>query len=274
MIKLCKDAGLLVVAGGPLFTVEHEHFPDVDHFVLNEAELTLPGFLLDLFWGRAKRVYSTDRFADIEQTPVPRWDLLELDQYASMSVQYSRGCPFNCDFCNVTALLGRTPRNKSAPQMIAELDALYAQGRPDGCGKAFPGTTCGRHDEHHAGHDPGVFARRIQEHPEEHLFARGVLCQGDHLFARVQPAEQYKSMANPALFRKPGGPFSIHSPPGHSGQGKIQVMEAVLLDPVPASKGSAAGRDPGHLRLSFPTCLRIAGVVGPHCREPGATPVM
>lgn len=127
-IKLCKDAGLLVVAGGPLFTVEHEHFPEVDHFVLNEAELTLPEFLLDLSMGRAKRVYATDRFADIEQTPVPRWDLLELDQYASMSVQYSRGCPFSCDFCNVTALLGRTPRNKSAPQVIAELDSLYANG--------------------------------------------------------------------------------------------------------------------------------------------------
>lgn len=127
-IKLCKDADLLVVAGGPLFTVEHEQFPEVDHFVLNEAELTLPEFLQDLAQGQARRVYFSDKYADIEQTPVPRWDLLELKQYASMSVQYSRGCPFNCDFCNVTALLGRTPRNKSAPQMIAELDSLYANG--------------------------------------------------------------------------------------------------------------------------------------------------
>ncbi|WP_245590016.1 B12-binding domain-containing radical SAM protein [Desulfonatronum lacustre] len=127
-IKLCKDADLLVVAGGPLFTVEHEQFPEVDHFVLNEAELTLPEFLRDLAQGRARRVYSSDAYADIEQTPIPRWDLLELKQYASMSVQYSRGCPFSCDFCNITALLGRTPRNKSAPQMIAELDGLYANG--------------------------------------------------------------------------------------------------------------------------------------------------
>ncbi|HDQ40617.1 MAG TPA: DUF4070 domain-containing protein [Desulfonatronum sp.] len=127
-IKRCKEAGLTVVAGGPLFTVEHEHFPEVDHFVLNEAELTLPEFLKDLAKGRAKRIYSSDTYADIEKAPAPRWDLLEMKQYASMSVQYSRGCPFNCEFCNITALLGRTPRNKSAPQMIAELDSLYNQG--------------------------------------------------------------------------------------------------------------------------------------------------
>lgn len=128
VINRCMEAGLKVVAGGPLFTVEHEHFPEVDYFVLNEAELTLPEFLKDLDQGRPKRIYSTDKYADTDQTPIPRWDLLELKHYATMSVQYSRGCPFNCDFCNITALLGRTPRNKSAPQMIAELDSLYAQG--------------------------------------------------------------------------------------------------------------------------------------------------
>jgi radical SAM superfamily enzyme YgiQ (UPF0313 family) len=128
VINRCMEAGLKVVAGGPLFTVEHEHFPEVDYFVLNEAELTLPEFLKDLDQGRPKRIYSTDKYADMGQTPIPRWDLLELKHYATMSVQYSRGCPFNCDFCNITALLGRTPRNKSASQMIAELDSLYAQG--------------------------------------------------------------------------------------------------------------------------------------------------
>ncbi len=127
-IRTCKDAGLTVVAGGPLFTMEHEHFPEVDHFVLNEAELTLPEFLRDLALGQARRIYASDAYADIGQTPAPRWDLLELDQYVTMSVQYSRGCPFDCDFCNVTALLGRIPRNKGAAQLIAELDSLYAQG--------------------------------------------------------------------------------------------------------------------------------------------------
>lgn len=127
-IRKCLEAGLKVVAGGPLFTVEHEHFPEVDHFVLNEAELTLPEFLKDLDQGRAKRIYTTDQFADMDQTPLPRWDLLELKHYAIMSIQYSRGCPFNCDFCNITALLGRTPRNKSPSRIIAELDSLYALG--------------------------------------------------------------------------------------------------------------------------------------------------
>jgi len=132
VICRCKEMGIKVVAGGPLFTGEYEDFPEVDHFVLNEAELTLPPFLEDLARGMPQRVYRTDAFADIRQTPVPRWDLLDLRRYATMSVQFSRGCPFNCDFCNVTALLGHKVRTKTAEQIIAELDALYALGWRDG----------------------------------------------------------------------------------------------------------------------------------------------
>jgi len=132
VIARCKEAGVKVVAGGPLFTSEHEDFPEVDHFVLNEAELTLPPFLEDLARGIPQRLYRTDAFADIRQTPAPRWELLDLPRYATMSVQFSRGCPFNCDFCNVTALLGHKVRTKTAEQIIAELDALYALGWRDG----------------------------------------------------------------------------------------------------------------------------------------------
>ena len=128
LIARCKEAGLTVVAGGPLFWSEHEQFPDVDHLVLNEAELILPQFLDDLAAGRAQRVYRTDDFADIRQTPAPLWELADLSRYASLSVQYSRGCPFHCDFCNVTALFGHRPRTKSADQIIAELDSMYALG--------------------------------------------------------------------------------------------------------------------------------------------------
>jgi len=127
-IKRCKRAGLTVVAGGPLFVGEHEQFPDVDHFVLNEAETTLPPFLADLAAGHPQRIYATAEFPDIRQTPVPLWQLADLRQYDTVSIQFSRGCPFNCDFCNITALLGHKPRTKTADQIIAELGNLYAIG--------------------------------------------------------------------------------------------------------------------------------------------------
>jgi radical SAM superfamily enzyme YgiQ (UPF0313 family) len=128
LIARCKKAGVKVVAGGPLFTMEHGRFPEVDHFVLNEAELTLPLFLADLAHGRAQRLYATSEFPDIRQTPVPLWHLAKLKHYDTVSLQFSRGCPFSCDFCNVTAMLGHRPRLKTAAQIIAELDALYAIG--------------------------------------------------------------------------------------------------------------------------------------------------
>jgi radical SAM superfamily enzyme YgiQ (UPF0313 family) len=128
LIARCKEAGVKVVAGGPLFTMEHANFPDVDHFVLNEAELTLPPFLADLANHCAQHIYTTTEYPNIQQTPIPLWKLANLKQYDSVSIQFSRGCPFSCDFCNVTALLGHRPRLKTAMQIIAELDSLYALG--------------------------------------------------------------------------------------------------------------------------------------------------
>ena len=127
-ISMCKKAGLKIVAGGPLFTNEYEQFEDVDHFVLNEAELTIPPFLEDLEKGCARRVYETSDFADIRETPVPLWELIDLGEYACMSIQFSRGCPYNCDFCNVTALFGHRSRIKTAEQITSELDGLYDLG--------------------------------------------------------------------------------------------------------------------------------------------------
>ncbi len=132
LIARCQAAGLTVVAGGPLFTSEHESFETVDHFVLNEAELTLPPFLSDLQAGHPQRLYATSEFPDLAQTPVPMWELLDIKRYAAMSIQYSRGCPFDCEFCNVTALLGHRPRTKSPAQISAELDGLYDLGWRDG----------------------------------------------------------------------------------------------------------------------------------------------
>lgn len=128
VIARCKAAGLTVIAGGPLFATQHEQFEDVDHFVLGEAEVTLQPFLEDLEQGRARRVYRSDEFADMTRSPVPRWDLVDPRQYASRGVQFSRGCPHDCDFCEVTQLLGHRWRTKAKEQIIAELDVLYRLG--------------------------------------------------------------------------------------------------------------------------------------------------
>ena len=128
VISRCNASGVTVVAGGPLFTTEYRDFSGVDHFILNEAEITLKEFLVDLANGTPRSIYKTASFANIQNTPSPMWKLINFNDYATMAVQYSRGCPFNCDFCNVTALLGHRMRLKTSTQMIAELDQLYAMG--------------------------------------------------------------------------------------------------------------------------------------------------
>ena len=128
IIARCKAKALTIVAGGPLFTAQPEEFGDVDHLVLDEAESTLPPFLEDLKTGQPKKIYRATGFCDIHHTPVPVWDLIHTKKYASMTIQSSRGCPFNCEFCNVTALFGHRPRVKTPQQIIAELDHIYNAG--------------------------------------------------------------------------------------------------------------------------------------------------
>ncbi|MBM3157573.1 MAG: DUF4070 domain-containing protein [Chloroflexi bacterium] len=128
VIKRCGKFGTKTVAGGPLFTSESEDYPDVDHLVLNEAETTLPLFLEDLKNGCPQRIYTSAERPDITRTPVPMWSLLNIKKYTTMSIQYSRGCPFDCEFCDIIVLNGNRPRTKSKEQLIAELDALYNRG--------------------------------------------------------------------------------------------------------------------------------------------------
>lgn len=128
LIARCHVAGKRIVVGGPLFSLEYELFPEVDHFVLNEAEVTLPEFLRDFERGDARRIYMSSEFPDLHETPVPLWNLADLRRYASMSVQFSRGCPFDCEFCNITAMFGHRPRTKTTAQVIAELDGLCRAG--------------------------------------------------------------------------------------------------------------------------------------------------
>lgn len=128
VIARCRQLGVKIVAGGPLFTAYHDAFPEVDHLVLGEAELTLPPFLADLAGGEARHHYADERWAELKETPIPLWDLLEVKNYAAMNIQYGRGCPFDCEFCDITALFGRRPRSKALTQLIAELDSLYRRG--------------------------------------------------------------------------------------------------------------------------------------------------
>ncbi|GAB4484298.1 MAG: B12-binding domain-containing radical SAM protein [Thermodesulfovibrionales bacterium] len=128
VIQRCRQAGVKVVAGGPLFTTEHEAVGPVDHLVLNEAEITLPRFLEDLRNGNAGPCYATEQWADMRTTPIPLWKLINVKHYASINIQYSRGCPFNCEFCDITLLCGRTPRTKDKDQIIREIESVYASG--------------------------------------------------------------------------------------------------------------------------------------------------
>jgi radical SAM superfamily enzyme YgiQ (UPF0313 family) len=128
IIARCRKMGVKTVAGGPLFTACHEDFPEVDHLVLGEAELTLPPFLADLSKGGARHLYSCEKWADLAETPIPLWDLTDVKNYAAMNIQYGRGCPFDCEFCDITSLFGRKPRSKTREQLIAELDSLYYRG--------------------------------------------------------------------------------------------------------------------------------------------------
>jgi radical SAM superfamily enzyme YgiQ (UPF0313 family) len=128
VISRCKAHGVKVVAGGPLFTASHDDFDGVDHFVLNEAEITLPPFLEDLRNGCAKHIYTSPQWADLSTTPSPLSELIDMRKYASMNIQYSRGCPFDCEFCNITVLYGRVPRTKTREQILVELERLYVLG--------------------------------------------------------------------------------------------------------------------------------------------------
>ncbi|MGD0794557.1 MAG: B12-binding domain-containing radical SAM protein [Dehalococcoidales bacterium] len=128
IIARCRGLNTKVVAGGPVFTTGYEEFAGVDHFVLGEAEVTLPRFLADLAQGCPQHIYSSDERPDLVQTPIPLWSLINMKNYSAMSLQYSRGCPFDCDFCDIIVLNGHKPRTKGSQQMVDELEALYRHG--------------------------------------------------------------------------------------------------------------------------------------------------
>jgi radical SAM superfamily enzyme YgiQ (UPF0313 family) len=127
-INRCKSLGKKIVAGGPLFTTEPEEFGEVDYLVLDEGEITLPQFLKDIETGKVQHIYTSKERPDITKTPIPAWSLIKMSKYTSMNLQYSRGCPFDCEFCDIVTLNGHTPRTKNAAQVIAELEAIQDAG--------------------------------------------------------------------------------------------------------------------------------------------------
>ncbi len=128
VVALCNRLGTPVVAGGPYPTGSHRDIAGVDHFILGEAETILPRFIEEWERGEARPVYAGETRPDITKTPAPRFDLVKHRHYTTMSLQYSRGCPFNCEFCDIIELFGRVPRTKTPAQFVAEMDALYRTG--------------------------------------------------------------------------------------------------------------------------------------------------
>jgi radical SAM superfamily enzyme YgiQ (UPF0313 family) len=128
VIDLCKSHGTPIIAGGPMFTGDPDSFLHLDHLILNEAEITLPQFLSDLEKGQPRQVYQTDAYADLSLSPPPDYSLIDTSPYAQLNLQYSRGCPFDCEFCEITSLLGRKVRTKSSAQILGELESIYRTG--------------------------------------------------------------------------------------------------------------------------------------------------
>jgi radical SAM superfamily enzyme YgiQ (UPF0313 family) len=130
-IKAAKQRGKRVAVGGPYPTSMPDEFRDAgaDYLVLDEGEITLPLFVEALEHGEVSGTFTAEgNKPDITTTPIPQYDLLEREAYDSMSVQFSRGCPFQCEFCDIIVLYGRKPRTKTPEQLIAELDFLYSLG--------------------------------------------------------------------------------------------------------------------------------------------------
>lgn len=131
MVDRCRKLAKTVIAGGPLFTTGHANFPQIPHFVLGEAEDLMPRLIADLQAGTLQHYYQSPGRPDITQVPAPRWDLIDLRHYATMAVQFSRGCPYDCEFCDIIIMNGRAPRTKTPAQLIHELEALRMRGWGD-----------------------------------------------------------------------------------------------------------------------------------------------
>jgi len=128
IVERCRAFGLPTVVGGPIASSLPLSELKADHVVIGESESLIGNLARDLEQGTARDVYQADERPDMESSPLPDLSLIKMNRYSTMTVQYSRGCPFNCEFCDIIEIYGRRPRTKAVAQVIAELDQLYTAG--------------------------------------------------------------------------------------------------------------------------------------------------
>jgi radical SAM superfamily enzyme YgiQ (UPF0313 family) len=129
LIDHCRARGTPVVVGGPDAMSSPDIYRHADFLVLGEAEGLIEQFIEAWSTGAKSGVFEGEKFqADVTRSPTPRFDLLDISHYLYIGVQFSRGCPFNCEFCDIIELYGRVPRVKTNEQMLTELEALYRRG--------------------------------------------------------------------------------------------------------------------------------------------------
>jgi len=128
VLKMCRDLDRISVLGGPYAEIAYDENEPADYFMTGEAENILENFLSDLEQNKASKIYRCIEKPDMKESVIPRFDLLKLKKYASMAIQYSRGCPFRCEFCDIWIKYGNRPRLKTAANLLAELDELYRLG--------------------------------------------------------------------------------------------------------------------------------------------------
>ncbi|HVC00105.1 MAG TPA: radical SAM protein [Candidatus Dormibacteraeota bacterium] len=125
ILERCRRRGVKTVVGGPITSSVDELGRYTDHIVIGEAEEIIPTLVADIEAGQAKPVYRAHALPSMEKTPLPEVGLISPKYYSGMAIQYSRGCPFNCEFCDIIEIYGRVPRTKSPAQVLAELDVVY-----------------------------------------------------------------------------------------------------------------------------------------------------
>jgi radical SAM superfamily enzyme YgiQ (UPF0313 family) len=129
VLRLARATGKRTIVGGPFASSEPEALqPLADHVVVGEPDEVFGAIAADLERGTARPLYVIDDKPDVTRTPVPRFDLLDVGKYLTLSVQFSRGCPFQCEFCDIITIYGRRPRTKTPDQVLRELEALLALG--------------------------------------------------------------------------------------------------------------------------------------------------